>query len=117
MNNQPLPRREDIPIGKENAILREELEILWDMSDRQVRKTIERFRESDNTDPFPILSTSHSAGYWRSNDRDELEHYANEMDAKARKHFLAAQEAKRALRKIYTQGQMTIEGLLEKETA
>ena len=41
---QVIPRREHIPVGRENAITRAELAALWGMSDRDVRETIATMR-------------------------------------------------------------------------
>lgn len=109
------PNRYDIPVGgPEDAVKREDLAKLWGVPDRRVRKIIEKFRETDSGDPYPILSTSSGAGYWRSDDVKDMERFAAEMSAKARGHFGALREVRRAIKRENTKGQMTIDGLMER---
>lgn len=63
-----------IPYGRENAISRESLARITGMSDRQVRKAIEGLREDGEV----ILSSSHSKGYWRSDDEADISAYIAE---------------------------------------
>ena len=93
-----IPRREHIPVGRENAITRAELAALWGMSDREVRETIATMRVRETDDPCAILSSSHApAGYWRSDGRDELERYVREQQARARNVLKNTQDARRVL--------------------
>lgn len=55
-----IPRREHIPVGRENAITRAELATLWGMSDRDVRETIATMRTRPTDDRYAILSSSHN---------------------------------------------------------
>lgn len=93
-----MPRREHIPVGRENAITRAELAALWGMSDRDVRETIATMRIIDTDDPYAILSSSHApAGYWRSDGRAELERYVREQRARARNVLKNTADARRVL--------------------
>ena len=65
-----------IPAGKENAISRAELVLRTGLDDRTVRNEIKRLVKTG----VPILSSSHSRGYWLSDDIDEWEKYINETD-------------------------------------
>ena len=69
-----------IPFGKQNAISRERLSELSGMGDRQMRREIERLREEGNV----ILSSSHSGGYWRSDDASEIGRYIVENKSRIR---------------------------------
>lgn len=93
-----MPRREHIPVGRENAITRAELAALWDMSDREVRETIATMRILPTDDPYAILSSSHNPpGYWRSDGQEELERYVKEQRARARNVIKNTQDARRVL--------------------
>lgn len=70
-----------IPYGKENAISRTELTLRLNIEDRMLRKAIETLRKRGEI----ILSSSHSKGYWRSDDVNEIERYLNECDSRCRK--------------------------------
>ena len=91
-------RRDDIPIGRENAILREELQSKKNLDNRSVRAAIARLRR-DAGDGYAILSSSTSpAGYWRSDDIDEIERFISETTSRARNTLAALEDAKRVLR-------------------
>ncbi len=70
-----------IPFGKQNAISREQLSLKAGMGDRQMRKEIERLREKGHV----ILSSSHSGGYWQSDDASEIGQYIAENRSRIRK--------------------------------
>lgn len=63
-----------IPYGKDNAITKAELMQKTGKGDRSVRKVIERLRESGEV----ILSSSHSVGYWRSDEDEDIKAYLAE---------------------------------------
>ena len=65
-----------IPSGRDNAISREQLCRVTGLNDRAVRNLIKRARENG----APILSTSHGAGYWVSDDLEEIKPYLREME-------------------------------------
>lgn len=90
--------REDIPVGRANAILKSDLRNLWKMDERTVRATIARMRQEPG-DRYAILSSSTSpAGFWRSDDIDEIERFISETTSRARNTLAALEDAKRVLR-------------------
>lgn len=93
-----IPRREHIPVGRENAITRAELAALWGMSDRDVRETIATMRTRPTDDRYAILSSSHNPpGYWRSDGQAELERYVREQQARARNVLKNTSDARRVM--------------------
>lgn len=88
---------ESIPIGKENAISREELCELCGKSARSVRRTIENLRSKDNGDDFVIVSTAHRAGYFRSSNRDEIRSFKGEVTRRGKHTFRPLRKANRIL--------------------
>ena len=68
----------DIPIGRENAITREELMRKTGLSDRTIRREIECYRRTLPEDGYIVMSTSHGTGYWRTNDKDEIDQFIGE---------------------------------------
>lgn len=88
---------ESIPIGKENAILREELCDLWGKSARSVRRIIEKLRKQDNGDDFVIVSTAHQAGYFRSDNRDDITAFKAEVTRRGKHTFRPLSKANRIL--------------------
>ena len=96
-----MANRQDIPVGRENAISREELAIIWGVRDRDARRMVAKLRADAGNDGFAILSTARKpSGYWRSNDPDEIRAFIRETEARARNTFLAIRDAKRVLRRI-----------------
>ena len=94
------PERSDIPIGRDNAIRRSTLAHYWNTNSRGVRRIIAGFRTDPKGDGYAILSTTRrGAGYWRSNDPDEIRVFIREMESRAKNTFLALRGAKRVLRK------------------
>ncbi len=69
-----------IPYGRDNAVSRQALAALTGLEDRMIRKEINRLREKGEF----ILSSSHSVGYWRSDDPKEIEDYLKECDSRRR---------------------------------
>ena len=65
-----------IPEGRENAVSRRELVRLTGKSDREIRREIKGFL----TAGVPIMSSSHSGGYWLSDNPDEWTECINEYD-------------------------------------
>ena len=96
-----MARREDIPIGRQNAISCRDLAKLWVCSDREARRQISVLRVTFSDDGMAILSSSIApAGYWRSCDRHEVEAFVQEMGARARHTFLALCDARRVLARL-----------------
>ena len=87
--------REDIPIGRENAITRRELAHLWNCTGREVRAEIALLRSIDSPDGYAILSTTAGTrGYWRSDNPVEIREYLHQMEARGKSTFRAMEEAK-----------------------
>ncbi len=94
--------REDIPVGRENAISRKALAKLWKCNDRVARNVIASLRQFPGEDGFAILSTSSTVpeGYWRSNIAEEIQAFVNETESRARNTFLSLRDARRVLKII-----------------
>lgn len=87
-----------IPIGKENAISKEELQKIWGFeSERAVRYTIAELRKMDNGDNFVIVSLSTSKGFYRTDDPEEILRYKKETLNRARHTFAPLGKVNRIL--------------------
>lgn len=75
----------DIPEGRENAISRGDLARFWGVTDRIVRRRIERLRCQESTDGTFIVSHSQGGvkGYYRTNKPDEIRHFIHETRKRA----------------------------------
>lgn len=87
----------DIPIGKKYAVTKEALSIRWHMDERTVRKIIQELRITDFGDNFVIISSSSGKGYYRSNDKGEIERFKQEILNRARNTFLPLKKINRVL--------------------
>ncbi len=104
------PRRDDIPIGRDNAISRATLAQLWGCSDRNARDYIARFRAAHEEDSYAILSTSHQpAGYWRSNSIAEIQQFIKETHARGRNTFIVLRDARAVLKRMSGQIKMEMQ--------
>ena len=94
----------DIPVGSENAISRSDLARLWGVSDRIVRRRIERMRCMESPDGTFIVSHSQGAvnGYYRSNKPDEIRHFIRETRKRAANTAKPITYARRVLAGIET---------------
>lgn len=68
-----------IPYGRENAVSRKYLCSVLGINDRTLRNAIKKLLRAGE----PILSSSHSGGYWRSNDPEEWGKFLKECDNRA----------------------------------
>lgn len=87
----------DIPIGKKFAVTKETLSVRWHMDERTVRKIIQELRIADFGDSFVIISSSSGKGYYRSNDKEEIERFKREIVNRARNTFLPLKKINRVL--------------------
>lgn len=70
-----------IPYGKENAVTRDELCRMTGYDERSVRGAIHRLRAKGEF----IMSSSHSVGYWRTEDMNEVKAFIGECDSRRNK--------------------------------
>lgn len=89
----------DIPVGRENAISRSDLAKLWNVSDRIVRRRIERLRCVDSVDGTFIVSHSRGGvrGYYRTDKPDEIRHFIHETRKRAANTAKPIEYARRVL--------------------
>ena len=90
----------DIPVGRQHAISKEELAARWGCSTREARRAIADFRaDTAKAGDYCILSTSTGGGYWRSNDVEEISAFIKETESRARNTFLSRKTAREFLRR------------------
>ena len=93
-----MPKRDDIPVGRENAVARANLCRLWGCGDRLARRHVAALRAQPSADGMAILSSAHTpAGYWRSRNPAELEAFIAENAARACSTFAVIGEARNVL--------------------
>lgn len=70
----------DIPVGKENAISREQLACKWGCDLRRVRGLIAKMRNTDNGDCYIIVSSStKQKGYYKTDNIDDIKEFEKEV--------------------------------------
>lgn len=91
-----------IPHGREHAVSRKQLVLATGLSDRKVRKLIEKAREE-----FVILSLENGSGYYQptKDDYPELKKYVKREDSRAKSIFHTVKKAK-ALCEDYERGRL-----------
>ena len=94
--------RNDIPLGRQNAISRKALAKMWKCSERDVRRFVANLRRVPGGDGCAILSTSSTSpvGYWRSDNPAEIQAFILETENRARHTFLSLRDARRVLNSI-----------------
>ena len=95
---------EYIPYGRKNAIKRKTLRDLTGLSDRDMRRAIELARQET-----PIINLQDGRGYYRPDDRDDLQRYVLQEQARAKKILQNINVACKAYNEIV--GQTHLEGL------
>ena len=94
----------DIPIGRENAISREQLCAKWNCSDRDMRKRIAELR-CEEGDDYVIASTSSGGteGYYRTDKVADIRAYMTETRSRAANTLKPMKRANRVLLRILTE--------------
>ena len=87
-----------IPVGKENAVTYPKLMVMWNMSERTVRRKLHELSYLDTGDNFVIIRSSHSKGFYKTDDIKEIKAYKKECMAKAKSNFAPLAKINRILR-------------------
>ena len=87
-----------IPIGRENAIQYEQLEWLWNMSNRRVREILAELSCFDNGDNYILIRSSRGGGFYLTDDPDDIAAYRREVYSRAIKTFAPLKKINRVQR-------------------
>ena len=88
---------DDIPVGKENAITKYRLSVLWHLDERTVRRIIQELRAADFGDNYVIVSSSGGRGYYKTDNLEEIEAFKREVTNRAKHTFLPLKKVNRIL--------------------
>jgi DNA-binding XRE family transcriptional regulator len=86
-----------IPIGKGNALTYTDLCIIWDVNERRARSILHELSLYDSGDDFILIRSARSKGFYRTDDRAEIEAYKRECLAKGRSVFAPLKKINRVL--------------------
>lgn len=89
---------EEIPTGKENAVDYIMLCDLWNKKERQVREILHELSLLDNGDDFVLIRSSKSKGFYKTDDKAEIEAYRKECLNKGRSVFAPVKKCNRILK-------------------
>ena len=99
---------DDIPVGRANAVSAVALAARWGCNARAAREAVARLRTQPSPDGYVICSDTRSAGFWRSNNPEEIRAFIGSMERRARSTFLSLRAARSALEEIEQAGQCRI---------
>lgn len=88
---------DSIPVGYLNRKTYAQLSDEWGVSRRYVRLILHRLSEADNGDGFVLVRSAHSKGFYKTDDRSEIERYGREVTARATSHFAPLKKVRRVL--------------------
>ena len=92
-----------LPIGRENAITYSDLMDLWGMSKRGVRYRLHQLSQQDNGDGLVLIRSSSHKGFYRTDNKAEIEAYKRETLNRARHTFAPIRKINRILEQDETQ--------------
>ena len=87
-----------IPIGRDNAITYPELCLMWNMNERKVRSILHKLSYWDAGDEYILIRSSKRKGFYRTDDRADIELYAKEVTNRARHTFAPLRKIRRVLK-------------------
>lgn len=91
---------QSIPVGRESAITYPQLEMMWRMDARQVRKMLAALSGFDNGDNYILIRSSTQRGFYRTDDPEDIAAYGRECRSRATKTFAPLKKINRVLRSL-----------------
>ena len=86
-----------IPIGKDYALTYTELCISWNCNERRARAIMHELSLYDSGDDFILIRSARCRGFYRTDNRAEIEAYKRECLAKGRSVFAPVKKINRVL--------------------
>lgn len=96
-----------IPIGRENAMTYEDMRIRWGINERRARAILHELSLYDSGDDFILIRSARSRGFYRTDNKAEMEAYKRECLAKGRSIFAPVKKINRILNANDMQYSMT----------
>ena len=88
----------DIPTGKENAADYPSLCEKWNVNERDARRILHELSLYDNGDDFVLIRSSKTKGFYKTDDKEEIEAYKKECLNKGRSIFAPVKKCNRILK-------------------
>lgn len=86
-----------IPIGRENALTYTDLKIRWNVNERRARSILHDLSLYDSGDDFILIRSARCRGFYRTDNKAEMESYKRECLAKGRSIFAPIKKINRVL--------------------
>lgn len=93
----------DLPTEKEKAATYDDLKQWWGANERDVRKILHKLSSLDNGDDFVLIRSSRGKGFYKTDNKDEIERYKQECLNMGRSVFAPVRKINRILRSNNTQ--------------
>ena len=97
----------DIPTDKKSAVTYDILCMWWHMSERNVRVVLHELSRMDNGDNYVLIRSSKNRGFYKTDDKREIEAYKKECLNRGRNVFAPIKKINRILAANNTQFSMT----------
>ena len=86
-----------LPTNKESALTYTDLQIMWNMPQRKVRRMLQLLSRMDNGDDYVLIRSASGKGFYKTNDKLAIERYRREILAKGRSLFAPVTKCNRIL--------------------
>lgn len=86
-----------IPIGKENALTYTDMYLQWGVTPRKARAILHELSLYDSGDDFILIRSARNKGFYRTDDKAEMQAYKRECLAKGRSIFAPIKKINRVL--------------------
>jgi len=93
----------DIPTDKKDAVKYDELCMWWHTSERNVRLILHELSRLDNGDDYVLIRSSRNRGFYKTDNREEIEAYKQECLNRGRNVFAPIRKINRILSANKTQ--------------
>jgi hypothetical protein len=93
----------DIPTDKKDAVTYDVLCLWWHMSERNVRIALHELSRLDNGDNYVLIRSSKNRGFYKTDNKEEIEAYKQECLNRGRNVFAPIKKINRILRANDTQ--------------
>lgn len=97
---------DDLPVGRESAYTYDQLCMIWQVSKREVRKILHALSCYDNGDDMILIRSSNRAGFYKTNNPDDISAYRRECLNRGRRTLVPLRKIDRVLAPDF--GQMTM---------
>ena len=88
----------EIPYGKENALTYDDLCALWNCTPRKARAILHEISLHDAGDDYIVIRSAKSKGFYKTDNKDEIEAYRKECLSKGRSIFAPVKKCNRILK-------------------